>query len=680
MEKNIKKILLDEKDQIYIVDTNNILYLYIDNYHQFYPFLAIFDDIKKCFAIDNRFYVYHANMISVFDDNLYEIDKWSGRTINRVCYNEELDLITTLENNDVYINLYISDRPYYEIMDIIRIPLHRYNSPKIRKYNIQEIKILNDLLLTYNDHGEMHTYYLNPGINYNFNEDSLDQTDDNVQHIGGFHIGIDTFLNICVFDKQYNRFILENGDHLNLAGEYSQQNYIENLFNPSIYHHQKCFFIIRDEYLLVFYYKELFNTLIVPLITKIPAIEISKSIYYGDIFIITYILSIDCPIKIINGEFTQIIIHNQIPYIINEIDQTLKEIILDEEMIDFTKINHYYEKTDVKLVIDIDITKPIISQLINIIPSIYRLNNEMIYCFEQVDKDSNIISYGEGVTRHIFSTVRKEIDDLFLNKLSPFDKLECFKLGKLLYFCNHDGDATFFNINPYFFYALSTKGLGYYDHITLLKKFKSDKFDLLYKQYIQYKLNPNDLQELGMDNITTVDDFIKFLFVADLTDNQIELYDEIVKGYCFFAHRGKYHQLIKKLPVINYINQLVNVGYFDVDLYFSTSKNISQDDTCNTDFDTFCEQFKKSFAELSQSEKSIVVQNITGNQYYSGSIEIIYAYTNPSNLNDNESTDEILAYEISTCNTQLIFNIFGSQENISNIMKMLTIEDTGMKN
>ena len=236
---------------------------------------------------------------------------------------------------------------------------------------------------------------------------------------------------------------------------------------------------------------------------------------------------------------------------------------MTDETIFFGKINEYYEKTDIKLVIDIDINFPIIEQLINTIPSIYRLNNEMIYCFEQVDTNSNIISYGEGVTRHVFNMLRKEIDILFENNLASknnflstvptemasknnflstvptemvqMKKGDCFKLGKLFYFCNRDGGETFFNIHPYFFYALSLRGCGKSDHITLLKKFKSDDFETYHKQYIRYLENPKELEDLDLD-IKTAENFIEFLFTHNLTKEQIELYDKFIDGFCFFAH------------------------------------------------------------------------------------------------------------------------------------------------
>ena len=72
MERTISQIFLDKCENIYLVDNKNILYLYDDG--MYYPFMEIFKNIKKCFQIRDKFYIYYGNLLGIFDDaNLLEI-------------------------------------------------------------------------------------------------------------------------------------------------------------------------------------------------------------------------------------------------------------------------------------------------------------------------------------------------------------------------------------------------------------------------------------------------------------------------------------------------------------------------------------------------------------------------------------------------------------------------------
>ena len=662
MERKIKKFFLDKKDQIYFLDEKNILYLYISGI--FFPFLDIIKDIKNCFKIDDQYYVHHSNTISIFDENLCKINfpdnKWITRTIHDVCYHEDLDIIVTLENGKVYVNLNISDRPYYEDNTVKRLCLS--TNLHFNQSRFDKIKIINELLLTY-DNNKMNIYYLN------FNS---------VKNIGSFILDKNIFSSINGFNRKYNIFRLENGDYVNFLGEYLFQNYFGNVID-TLFNEHKIFFSVKDEYLTCFYPKDQYNLLVKPLIEKLPIVEVSTTDDNNTINSTIYVLPKDFNLVINTGTDYQIINCDEKYYLVNNV---IKEINFGDEFICFPELDKFYNKSEIKFVIDIDISLPIIDQLIGIIPAIYRLNNEMIYCFEQISSDGKIISFGDGVTRHVFSTLRKEIDQLLENNFSSKNKIECFKIGKLLYFCNMDGEETFFNICPYFFYSLSNYGAGNIDHLTLLKKFKSENFESLHKQYISYYNYPEKLEELDMD-MKTVNDFIKFLFSSNLTDEQIELYDEFVRGYYYYSHRGKYHHLIKNLPVMNHIQKLVNLGYFNAELIFSTNGHVS-----TNDFIQFCEIFKKNFKQLSSNKKSFFVQNITGNNYYYGPIEIIYAYENKKIFSDGDGTSIIenndlnkqINYEISTCNSVIIVKIDPTEDCIQNLIKILTIEDMNIKN
>ena len=710
MERNIKKLFLDKGNQIYIEDNCGILYLYENEI--FYPFIAAYNNIKQCFSIDNKFYIYHSNTINVFNDKLSELNEfgnaWITKRIDQVCYDEELDIIVTLENGKIFINMNISDRPYYEDNDIKRTCLPCIN----KKYVYVDIKLVNNLLLTYGDN-KMNVYYLNP------NAFTL---------INTVVISNNIFCDIRGFNSIYNMFELANGSHLKLSGEYISHNNQIDLINRAIFVEYGIYFTIRDDYLLCFHDKKsaqyIYNFFDQTLLTEVNSID------YGEFQMITYFIPTNCLVLVTDGVSSQVIIVDKKPYMISDHKpEIFTEIKFTDEAFQFEYLNSHHNKTDIKLVIDIDINVPTIDQLINIVPQTYRLNSEMIYCFEQVDSAGNIISYGEGVTRHIFNTARKEIDNLLKNNLSTLSQSYCFNLGKLIYFCNKDSGETFFHIHPYFFYLLTTKCVGLLDCVSLMRNFKGSDFDHLYRQYLKYYADPSELAQLGM-GIETVDQYVEFLFSSDLTDQQILLYKSLVDGYCVFAHR-KYHQLVKKMPIINSIQQLVNCGYFNVELEF-----ISGADTKPTDFVDFCKYFKKIFADLTMKEKSYFSQNVTSSQYFLGTVNIIYDYVRSDIVTEivtdivteivteivtdigtnNQLTQPIVAdtvvtepivadtvvtepiipvnnpdaiifdpsskieYMISTCNTEIIVNLAPTMDNVANLIKMLIVEDINMKN
>nr|AEX62709.1 hypothetical protein mv_R504 [Moumouvirus Monve] len=123
--------------------------------------------------------------------------------------------------------------------------------------------------------------------------------------------------------------------------------------------------------------------------------------------------------------------------------------MFDEDLINFD--NFYVDKDDNIISLDLNYQESIVDQLSSIIPNLYRLNFENVYQFEQVNDYGKVISYGDGVTRHVYNNLRQEIDDLLKNNLEKLDKKKAFKLGQLIYFANTDGGEFFNNIHPYFF-------------------------------------------------------------------------------------------------------------------------------------------------------------------------------------------------------------------------------------
>ena len=270
------------------------------------------------------------------------------------------------------------------------------------------------------------------------------------------------------------------------------------------------------------------------------------------------------------------------------------------------------------------------------------------------------------------------MDLIFENKFVDLSSQTCYNLGKLFYFCITNSGEKFTNIHPYFFFMMSKES----DHINLLKKFKANKFEIYKTQYIEYKMDKSKLinLELGLE---THCDYIKYIFVSDLKEETIKLYDEFIKGFHFFSSRNKYSQLIKNLPIIYYINTILTPSYFSMEIIFSVADKI-----INTDqFVVFCDIFNDKFNKLTTKELTCFVQNITGCQYYNKTIEVIYAHNELSSLMSSEQSEynsvnssTKLLYEISTCNAQLIIHIRPTEKNIEEIINCLIIEDLNLKN
>lgn len=677
MERKIKRTFIDKSSNIYIVDIMDILYLYDDN--QFYPFMEIMNDIKDCFFIHDRFFVHHGKTISIFDEYLFKIpmtsESWITNKIDMVCYSNEENIIITLEDGEVYINFGVTNKSGILDDEVQRISLSN------KYFKFEEIKVINDLLITYKNN-TIGLFAL---------------MENNIDFVSSINVDKKIFNNITQIDWMNNLLILENSDKLSFSGKLYIQNYIDPYSYNLLFNIQQAYFLYKDGYLMCSHSPDKLNTIIKPLEKILPvlnSITVDTQTKYHQLTTFTLPKNID--LSIIQNNTKQIIIYNNRPLLI---DQILYEISLTDESVYYDNFDiQYMEKSDTNMIIDIDISVPIIKQLINIIPFIYRLNDEMIYKFEQVDSDSNVISYGDGVTRHIFNSLRKEIDIVLEKKFLSYDLTYAFNLGKLLYFCNREGAEKFFNIHPYFFYKFSNSS----DHVTLLKKFKGNSFNIFHSQYIQYINNPKSLEELEL-GINTPDQYICYLLSSDLTEEQIKHYDAFIKGFNIFYTRNKSYSVLKKLPILCLINQLVGDDFFKANLeYFAKNRNV---DTKH--FEDFQKIFRKLFGQLSKKEMACFVQNITGSQYYTGTINIVLAYEKkelivhqavydenifigqeePLEVNDiiivldNDKTDENkLIYQISTCNAELIINVLPNEENLTSIIKILTVEDLNMKN
>jgi hypothetical protein len=387
--------------------------------------------------------------------------------------------------------------------------------------------------------------------------------------------------------------------------------------------------------------------------------------------------------------------------------------IIPEKSIDYSLINNLAPSIDNEfdskfnnpneITIDIDPNKPVYDQSVGIIPNLYRTNNVLIFRFEQVDAYYNVTSYGDGVTRHVFRQLRKEIDNLLKDQIENLSEKDSFNLGKMIYFCAFNGNELFSQLNPYFFYLLSKES----DYFNLLTTFKGDNCKQYMELYIKYKSNPEELIKLdiGLNNHL---EYMKFLFESSLSDKLITNYQNIVNGFLLNLKRNKLFGIIGKLPLIGLIHSLVVDEYFEAKLTFhkDDKKFISE-----KNFDIYTDTFQKILDEFTTTEKIIFLQNITGSSYYNGIVKIIFSYeqtemnttqtiydedtiidednendVNPEtlnviiNLNTLNKENNQPSYQISTCFSELTIYLEPTEENLRQIMNVLILEDVGLKN
>ncbi len=87
--------------------------------------------------------------------------------------------------------------------------------------------------------------------------------------------------------------------------------------------------------------------------------------------------------------------------------------------------------------------------------------------------------------------------------------------------------------------------------------------------------------------------------------------------------RSKHNQIIRHLPITYIINKLVSTDNFSASIVFER-KNGQID---LEQFRILQKNFLESFEILTPHQKSLFLQNVTGNQYYSDTVTIVFAYS-----------------------------------------------------
>ena len=679
---SIKQAFLDKDDNLFIIDTNNTLYLYRDDY--FHPFIRVMENIRLCFNILDKYFVWYQRNLMVFDYDLIVSDAFNdegtdalflSKTIDQLDYLFPFRILITLENGEMWLYHFNDDLDEYMMLPLsYNFPLLTGGLHNNATQTYEEFKVIGNLILAYSK-DLVFIFAIRKPIE--------------CIYLTTIYLKYQLFDSIVGLNIKQNAFVMKNG-HLftidmnntlsNWRVKSVSQVYIQ--LKPNLYGESLVSLygieLIKSKQELICICTPNRQSIISTLLTHVPLIKLAQEeTIKGEIKTTFEIPTTE--IDVISGHTITIITSEHKVYVLTD---TFKEIELNETNISYsTLIEARPEKSLVPLTIDIDVSRSVKEQLINIIPAIYRLNNDLDINFEQVNTDRTVKSYGDGVTRQIFSLLRKELDEILAAKFAGCmtnNKFELYDLGGLLYFCNRDGSERFFHLHPYFFYTMKKYkidvsmgpndkidvsmgpndkidvsmgpndkidvSMGPNDKIDvsmgpnnkhtdedadiryLLQVFKPTDYQSFYQQYLTYKEDPTKLT-LVDPGMSTYQHYLQYIFSSDLSAEEVAAYNEFVRGFYAFFARNDYIDFLQTLPIFYYTKLLVADEYFNADI------NVNLDEISsisNSEFIKGKELFKELFFQLPQKQKAIFVQNITGSRYYCHEIGVWFAYRDPA--------------------------------------------------
>ncbi len=107
MEVSISRLFCDDTDNIYVVDNAGVLYNWYKN-KEFMPFTSIMKNIKKCFAVDDYYYVYNDSCLSIFNEHydMIDADEYprhliSVNNLDDVLYCPKAKILITVEKKKI---------------------------------------------------------------------------------------------------------------------------------------------------------------------------------------------------------------------------------------------------------------------------------------------------------------------------------------------------------------------------------------------------------------------------------------------------------------------------------------------------------------------------------------------------------------------------------------------------
>nr|QZX43092.2 hypothetical protein [Mimivirus sp.] len=193
---------------------------------------------------------------------------------------------------------------------------------------------------------------------------------------------------------------------------------------------------------------------------------------------------------------------------------------------------------------------------------------------------------------------------------------------------------------------------------------------------------------------------MEYILSSNLSSHVIELYKYIAKGFMYLLERNPNYKFIRLCHLPYLINRLISTDYFELALNFTVKNNKIDIDL----YHNFKNIFLEVFGKLTVPQVSIFSQNLTGSQFYFGKINVVFGYKRPKVIHQAVYQDDIIdesinnseepieetrleiqdiskpEYLISTCNAEIIINIYPNQENIEKIINLLTVPDNSLKN
>lgn len=630
-----------DKYNIFVSDENNILYEFVDG--RFNPYLYNFGNVVTCIKNDNCTFIYTDSsqiFFVVLKANKYEYEyiSFNADIDSMTCYRRK-NILLTIEDGIIYEYQFL----YSHSLSVLRVESNWIYNPK--NPNPKIIKSIDDYILIYYDsycnvqRGEqVIASFSISEINFNFIKNVVD--DEKLVFLN--HTSVS-------FDDKY--LITRNLTKGNINQTCDQLKICDDG-----YHYVILIGNIMD------YFKDVIDTVVFDCIDYGDNEDFDCIDYFVKDNIIKYTnIKFKQNITIKNNGYL-LIIGCENKYIVMKIT-SIQDLYFIDSNINFNALldNDKLNK-DNSLYIDINLSLPLIPQLTILVPSIYRLNSNKFYVFENVINNI-IISYGVGVTRSVFNKLAIELDEVFdqLNSNSQsISNYNFAQIGKLLYFCAFEGNTKICKLPAYFFYRLVTsyRKITNSDIYRLFERFK-DTPKPLYQQYLNYVRNPNELIALDI-GITNVDDYLTFLFTENLNKESVNAYDNIVMGYNYFFQRKKDFNIIKFLPLLFKLVKLVDdkcIINFDFTHKFNTYQG-------NKLIDKYIKEFNSVFQNQELAKKLQIIQNITGNRYYRSKIFVVF------------DEDDKKDYEISTCNAELTLFLKNGKINVTDIIQSIAIEDT----
>lgn len=698
----IAQTFIDTSDLIYTVDPKGILYLYAEHY--FTPFPKLMNQIHVCFSIGPRFFVHHEQTMSIFQGphlDRVETVGWVSNTIDKACCYADCNIIVTLEAGLVFFhfNAVPNSNPH-------SLQTSRYSLSNIRQ-NIgrstrtwtitDDIKIIdNYCLVWYADQTEIFRLSADR-VTFEHKTSITKSKFDSTHQVHDISLLVHPPADET---EMLRRIISQPINNLKLPGN-------------RMFKEHGLYTYIEGQTLISFHTSA--SKAHIQALGRAVAGGLDHTqttIEFENALITHTAIPSGTTVEILNGYLTQVFLINSRPYTHDMYESVCAELALNETQINFAPVhlNEPDKSGADELVIDVYQKRPVLDQLLPIIPYLYRLNRELEFKFHQINDKFRVMSYGDGVTRQVFTELRRELDELFETKFKSMpnlssDPVVAQNLGRVLYFCCQEGAERFNHIDPYFFYLLAPDS---HDHEALIRNFHPDN-KLYLKLYRDYKTDPSQLQLLDMD-LTTIDDYVEHMLSINIDPIHKQIYQQIYKGYTAFAERELTHTFTKHLPAYFHINRLLADGYFVAEFRYTSTQTVTV-----VKMQEYARIFSTIFDEFTQEERATFLKNITGSEYYADTVDIVFAARAPTDivmeqfehdedviLSDGEAEEHLRAlvptliqilqegiaaptppppdhpttYDICTCYTRLTINVEPTEANIREIMMLLKTDDS----